>query len=101
MMARSEQDREDTRQFRDLKKQLQMERRENASLRKKIIQLESSLDMVGEEHEDDAPEVKKKAKGAVENCPKCGSYNLEIFTLGVKPYYRCLCGSKGPLKPVS
>ena len=99
MMARTEEDREETRQFRDLKKQLTAERRENAALRKKIIQLESSLDMVGEEPdlEDETP--KKKAKGAIESCPKCGSYNLEIFTLGIRPYYRCLCGGKGQLKP--
>lgn len=103
-MAKTPEQRLETRRMRELRKENIKLRRENAQLRKRNSRIESDFaefreDLAYEELERDelAPEVQQSNETP---CPKCGSTDISVIELRGMPYYRCLaetCGSKGKL----
>ena len=103
-VAKSEQEREDTRFVRDLRKQLIKLKREVAHLRKRNHYLEGlQLESIEEDLEQEEEKFKKFSK-VVQiappelTCPACRSTNVSELALRGISYYNCgECNSKGKL----
>ena len=94
-MARSEEDRVESKQNRELRKQNIRLKQENRQLKKRLNRLEN---MIPEEFEDDEVEVAPEPEIVVPkyHCPKCKSDQTRLFKLCKTEYYKCEdCGSKG------
>lgn len=100
-MAKTWKEREETRQWRELRKENIKLRKRVSELRKKLTRLENDwFDMdseVDEEIEEQLKNLKKtEEKADKDECPKCGSYGVHTFTLRDLWYYKCPdCESKG------
>jgi hypothetical protein len=91
----------ESRELRELRKQVIRLKRENAQLRKRNSRIENDFadfrdDLMYESLQDEGPEVRKEQTP----CPKCGSKDIHILELRGLPYYKCAnaeCESKGKL----
>lgn len=103
-MAKTDFEREETRQFRELRKEIIKLRHENAQLKKRNRQLEQQLYYNSSEDEDDLEMIKESlsnnhSKAEKDSCPACGAYEILYFQLMDRTYYRCnSCNSKGKCK---
>jgi len=91
----------ESRELRELRKQVIRLKRENAQLRKRNSRIENDFaefrdEVVYESLQEETPEVHRDATP----CPQCGSKDINILELRGLPYYKCLnlgCESKGKL----
>lgn len=94
---------EESRYIKDLKKQIIKLKRENAQLKKKNSRIENDFaeyDSFIEEREKEKylkkyPLKEEKQKN---ECPSCGGYDVVVFEVMDRLYYKCECGSKGKCK---
>lgn len=94
----------ETRQMRELRKQNSKLKRENAHLRKQLLRFENSM-YEAEGVDEDAAYVdgvtaglfsKKDNEAEKLTCPGCGVYNVHSFVLLSKRMINCLgCGHRG------
>ena len=100
-MAKSEEQREETRRIRELRKQIIKLKRENSQLRKRNTRFENDWAISAAEQEEDFESATKVVKNNPKDadrieCPKCKSFEVFEFTLRENLYYKCQeCGSKG------
>jgi len=100
-LAKTTEQRLESRAMRELRKQNIRLKRENAQLRKRNSRIENDFDDFGEELayeslEENIPELHRPEHP----CPQCGSNDIVVIQLRGLPYYRCQvikCGSKGKL----
>ena len=97
-MAKTFEERLESKYIRHLRKEIAKLKRENQQLRKKVRRQEFEL----EENSEillDANYLGQVADNKKERvtCAKCGSYDVQIFKSGLFDFYKCSCGSKGRL----
>ena len=100
-MARDE---SESKLIRELRKQNHRLKTENRRLKKENRRYRND-DTPEDPYEDEHEEMvlaPVETKEEQLSCPKCGAYIKNKFLIMERPYYRCECGSKGPvskLKP--
>ena len=100
-MAKTPEQRLESRVMRDLRKQIIRLRRENAQLRKRNSRIENDFvdfreEIAYEALEENIPELHRPEQP----CPKCGSSDIVVIQLRGLPYFRCqveACSAKGKL----
>jgi hypothetical protein len=100
-LAKTPEQRLESRAMRELRKQIIRLKRENAQLRKRNSRIENDFADFGEEIayeslEENVPELHRPEQP----CPKCGSNDIVVIQLRGLPYYRCqvmTCNAKGKL----
>ena len=100
-MAKNQEQRQESKSLRELRKQLIKSRRENSQLRKRIHHLEGILIEIEDEalEEELAPPPKQEKNTPVLTCPSCGGTMVESFELRGSSYYKCGgCGSRGKIR---
>lgn len=91
---KSEQERKETRQFRELRK-------ENIRLKRQIAEMKKELRLTEQQDSDEDGELELVPVDFSKSysCPLCEASHTRIFQLLGRDYYRCeTCGSKGPKK---
>jgi DNA-directed RNA polymerase subunit M/transcription elongation factor TFIIS len=104
-VAKSPDERLETKYILDLKKQIQRLKKENQQLRRMNQKLDNDfidsqidLEMEGIEVSQASKNSTTKAENRIE-CPKCGAYEVITFMLRNLPYYKCMsCDSRGKIK---
>jgi predicted nucleic acid-binding Zn ribbon protein len=101
-MAKTDFEREETRRFREMRREIIKLRKENAQLRKLAHQLEQQLYNSSSEDEDELQVLQESVDQATQKnnskttCPKCGSYAILEFRVMDRPYFKCNdCLGKG------
>lgn len=104
-MAKSDCERENTRRFREMRREIIGLRKENAALRKALHKLEQQMYNSSAEDEDELRVIQESvqpqtiSKTEENGCPSCGAYGIVVFDLIGKTYFRCdSCSSKGLFK---
>ena len=97
-LAKTPEERLESRTIRDLRKEVVKLRRQVAEMRKRNSRIENDFASFRDEiafeslEDEQAPEIERKKLP----CPKCSSDETSTFLLCKNEYYKCLsCGSKG------